>query len=210
MRTLVLCDNRPHPGRVVHQGLEALGDCGFEFDWIDNAGDWSAERMAGYPLVVMSKSNNVSAADERAWVTPEVQQAFLEYARAGHGILFIHSGMASYRELPVLRGLIGGVFIRHPKQCLVTVEPRPGHPLTAGSAPFTLMDEHYFMTLDDAEADLFMTTSSEHGAKIGGWTRLEGEGRVCVLSPGHNVEVWLHPSFQALLRNGLRWCAKLI
>ena len=146
MRTLVLCDNRPHPGLVVHQGLESLGDCGFEFDWIDNAGDWSAERMAGYSLVVMSKSNNVSAADQREWVTPEVQQAFLDYARSGHGMLFIHSGTASYREMPVLRGLIGGVFIRHPKQCPVTVEPRAGHPLTVGSAPFTLMDEHYFMT----------------------------------------------------------------
>jgi type 1 glutamine amidotransferase len=65
------------------------------------------------------------------------------------------------------------------------------------------------MVLDDGEADVFMTTTSEHGTQPGGWTRLEGEGRVCVLTPGHNVEVWLHPSFQALLRNALNWCAKV-
>ena len=40
----------------------------------------------------------------------------------------------------------------------------------------------------------------------GGWTREEGTGRVCVLTPGHNVEVWLHPIYQALLGNTLRWC----
>jgi hypothetical protein len=32
---------------------------------------------------------------------------------------------------------------------------------------------------------------------------------VCVLTPGHNVEVWQHPSFQALLVNGLDWCGKV-
>jgi type 1 glutamine amidotransferase len=39
-------------------------------------------------------------------------------------------------------------------------------------------------------------------------TRLEGEGRVAVITPGHNVEVWLQPGFQTLLRNGLAWCIK--
>jgi type 1 glutamine amidotransferase len=65
------------------------------------------------------------------------------------------------------------------------------------------------MAFDDPQADLFMTTTSQHGTQPGGWTRLEGEGRVCVLTPGHNVEVWQHPSFQALLRNTLNWCAQV-
>jgi type 1 glutamine amidotransferase len=103
---------------------------------------------------------------------------------------------------------VGGVFVKHPPQCPVTVEPQVGHPLTAGSAPFTLVDEHYFMELDDPQADIFLTTTSEHGPQPGGWRRTEGEGRVCVLTPGHNLEIWLHPSFQALLRNGLSWCGQ--
>jgi type 1 glutamine amidotransferase len=106
-----------------------------------------------------------------------------------------------------MRGLIGGAFLRHPKQCPVTVEPKDGHPLAAGSTPFTLVDEHYMMALDDPQADVFVTTTSEHGTQPGGWTRIEGEGRVCVLTPGHNVEIWQHPSFQALLVNSLHWCS---
>ena len=66
------------------------------------------------------------------------------------------------------------------------------------------------MTLDDPEADVFVTTTSEHGEQPGGWRRVEGSGRVILLTPGHNLEVWLHPSFQALLRNSLRWCGKLL
>jgi type 1 glutamine amidotransferase len=102
------------------------------------------------------------------------------------------------------------VFVEHPEQCPVTVQPQSPHPLTTGSAPFTLVDEHYVMALDDPHADVFLTTVSQHGSQPGGWTRTAGEGRVCVLTPGHNLDVWLHPSFQTLLRNSLCWCSKTL
>jgi len=121
--------------------------------------------------------------------------------------LAIHSGTAEYRETPVLRQLLGGVFDHHPKQCPVTVTPQAGHPLTAGSSAFTLKDEHYFMAMNDDSVDIFLTSSSEHGEQPAGWTRTEGAGRVCVLTPGHNVEIWLEPAYQALISNALHWCA---
>jgi type 1 glutamine amidotransferase len=167
--------------------------------------------MSQYPVAVLTKSNDVSATDRTNWVTDDVQRAFLDYVRAGHGLLVVHSGTAGYGEATVLRALMGGVFARHPPQCPVTVEPKAGHPLTVGCEPFTVKDEHYFMEMAaDARADFFLTTTSEHGTQPGGWTRAEGKGRVCVLTPGHNVEVWLQPSFQALLRNALRWCGRAL
>ncbi len=210
MQTLVLCDDYWHPARVPREGLGALPEDEFTFDWIENAHEWSPERMAPYPLVILTKSNNVSAADQTTWMTDTVQAALADYVRQGNGLLAIHSGTAGYEQTPVLRGLLGGVFARHPKQCPVTVEPRAGYPLAAGSAPFTLKDEHYFMALDDPQAEVYMTTKSEHGEQPGAWTRAEGAGRVAVLTPGHNVEVWLHPSFQALLLNAMRWCGKAL
>jgi uncharacterized protein len=210
MRVLVLCDDYWHPARTARTGLGALGESDFVFDWIEHAGEWSAKRMAEYPLVLLTKANNVSSADQRPWVTQEVEAAFRDYVREGNGLLVVHSGSAGYQEQPVLRGLLGGVFLKHPPQCAVTVEPQAGHQLTAGSAPFTLVDEHYVMALDDAQAEVFVTTRSEHGTQPAGWTRNEGTGRVCLLTPGHNLEVWLHSCYQALLHNGLRWCAKMI
>jgi type 1 glutamine amidotransferase len=208
MRTLVFCDDFYHPAAIPRAGLEALGDAGYEFNWLENAGDWSAQRMAGYALVVLVKANNISSTDKTEWMTGEIETAFLDYVRRGNGLLALHSGTAGYRQRPILRRLLGGVFEKHPPQCPVTVEPKQDHPLTAGSASFTLQDEHYFMEMDDPQVDLFLTTTSEHGTQPGGWTRTEGQGRVCVLTPGHNKEVWLHPSFQALLRNALHWCSQ--
>lgn len=159
-----------------------------------------------YPLVILTKSNNVSHTDQTGWMTDTVQAAFAEHVRKGNELLAPHSGTAEYEGKPVLRSLLGGVFQHHPEQCPVAVMPRLEHPLCRGSAPFTLKDEHYFMALDDLQADVFMTTTSVHGEQPGGWSRIEGNGRVVVLTPGHNLEVWLHASFQALLLNSLRWC----
>jgi type 1 glutamine amidotransferase len=165
--------------------------------------------MMAYPLVILTKSDNVSSADQTSWMTDEAQAVFLAYVRNGNGLLAIHSGTAEYNKKPVLRGLLGGVFTHHPEQCLVAVQPLLAHPLAAGAAPFTLRDEHYFMAMDDPNADVFVTTVSQHGEQPGAWRRLEGHGRVVVLTPGHNRDVWLHASFQALIRNCLHWCGKL-
>ena len=206
MHTLVICDDYYHPARLPRAGLALLEQGGFAFDWIEQPSEWSAERMAEYPVVILTKANNISAADKSPWATAEIAAAFQAHVRAGNGLLVIHSGSAGYRELPGLRGLMGGAFAMHPPQCPVTVTPRAGHPLTEGSASFTLVDEHYHMDLDDTQADVFLTASSEHGAQPAGWTRGEGAGRICVLTPGHNLEIWLHPSYQVLIRNALGWC----
>ena len=210
MKALVLCDDYWHPARIPQEGLGNLRGSEFTFDWICNAQEWSPEIMMKYPLVVLTKSNHVSSVDQSEWMTDTVQAAFSEYVRSGNGLLAIHSGTAGYEQKPVLRSLLGGIFTQHPQQCPVTVTPHPGHPFSTGSHPFTLRDEHYFMVLDDPEVDVFVTTSSEHGAQPGAWRRVEGSGRVIVLTPGHNLQVWLHPSFQALLRNSLGWCGKLL
>ena len=210
MNVLVLSDDYWHPARVPREGLGALKGMEFTFDWIENANHWSSEKMMEYPLVILTKSNNISATDRTPWMTDFVQATFSDYVRKGNGLLAIHSGTAEYDQTPVLRTVLGGVFAHHPEPCPVTVMPHTGHPLCAGIAPFTLRDEHYFIALDDLQADIFVTTKSEYGYQAGGWRRTEGIGRVAVLTPGHNLDVWLQPSFQALILNCLRWCGKLL
>jgi type 1 glutamine amidotransferase len=209
MRALVLCGDVWHPAQSARIGLGALEKRGFAFDWIEHADGWSAERMGAHPLVVLAKANNVSASDQRPWATEAVQTAFLDYVRRGNGLLVIHSGSAGYDQAPRLRRLLGGAFTHHPPQCLVTVELRAGHRLSAGSTAFTLVDEQYVINLDDDQVDIFLTTMSQHGTQPGGWTRIMAEGRVCVLTPGHNLDVWLHPSYQAVIHNALRWCGRM-
>ena len=208
MKILVLCDDHWHPAQTVRQGLAALESKGYTFYFIEDATEWSSDMMNLYPVVILSKSNNVSSTNESAWMSSEVEYAFNVYVQEGHGLLAIHSGTAGYQNTPTLRRLLGGVFDHHPEQCPVRVTPQPGHPITSGSGGFTQKDEHYFMNLDDDQADVFLVSDSDHGSQPAGWTRVEGLGRVCVLTPGHNLPVWQEASYQTLLDNALQWCSQ--
>lgn len=207
IKALVLCDDFWHPAPTPRSGLIALNDAGFTFDWIEDAHEWSAERMSAYPVTILTKSNNMKASDPTPWVTPEVESAFVNYVTAGNGLLVLHSGAAGYENTPRLRALMGGVFVQHPPQCMVTYAPSGDHALTVGMHAFSAQDEHYHMAFDDPQAEIFLTSTSEHGEQPAGWARREGAGRVGMLTPGHNLAVWLDLSYQLLLRNTIQWCA---
>jgi type 1 glutamine amidotransferase len=206
--TLVLCDDTWHPAAIIRRGLAALGDCDFAFEFMEDGEKWSADAMKKFPLVVLAKANISSSTVEYPWLTLESQAVFPDYVQLGNGLLVIHAGTSRYEKLPAMGELIGGSFLRHPDQCAVTVSPKAGHAVTAGVGAFTLRDEHYFMAMNDSRADIFLQSHSEHGVQPAGWTRTHGAGRVCVLTPGHSEEVWLHPSFQKLLSNALHWTAQ--
>jgi len=82
MKILVVCDDYWHPARTSRAGLAPLTDHGFEFDWIESAdgltGVALAERMDSTPLVILTKSNNISAADQTPWMTPDIEAAFAD------------------------------------------------------------------------------------------------------------------------------------
>jgi type 1 glutamine amidotransferase len=180
----------------------------FEFEFISDASQWSPASLNNFPVVIVAKGNHVSSGNQVPWLTSGNQSAFQNFVRNGGGLFAIHGGVC-YRDLAEMRGVTGGAFLHHPNQCPVTVEPKPRHALTQGVEAFMEVDEHYQMVLDDPHADVFLRSRSRHGEQPAGWTRTEGSGRVCVLTPGHNPEVWQNKNFQALLRNGLRWLAKL-
>lgn len=207
MRALVLCDDQWHPAADVQRGFIALLDSSFDCEFVTNGNAWSAAQLEDFAVVVVAKANHISATDQRPWLTESNHSPFSEFVRLGGGLFLIHGGTC-YKDLPKMRGLIGGAFLSHPDQCPVTVEPKPGHVITAGVQTFTMRDEHYLMALDATDADVFLRTRSRYGVQPAGWTRLEGNGRVCALTPGHNLEVWLQPEFQKLLMNGLNWLAK--
>lgn len=202
-RTAVFSGDAWHPAATIRRGLEPLAKDGYLFEWREDPAAWRAP-LAGYPLAILAKGNTTSPDDRRPWLTPDTERTFSDHVRDGGSLLVIHAGTAGYRENARLRGVIGGAFLQHPPPCPVEVEPTAGKAIADGVEPFTLLDEHYFVELDDASAEVFLHTRSEHGLQPAGWTRREGKGFVCVLTPGHYEEVWVHPAFQTLLRNALR------
>ncbi len=208
MNILLLNDDRWHPGHVSREGIKPLEQLGYHFDVVSDGAAIQAIDFSQYPVILFVKSDNRTAADESKWGDEAARTRLLRFVQDGGGLLAVHSGTAGYDGLKDMHALLGGLFLAHPPQLPVTVTPKAGHPLTTGVQAFTEPDEHYFLDMADQPADVFLTATSRHGATPAGWTRREGRGKVCVLTPGHNVAVWLNPEFQRLLRNALDWCAE--
>ena len=223
MRVLLFCDEHYHPGCVPLAGIAPIKDKGFEFDVIKNGKDFKPEMLANYPLVLMAKCDEVSPEDKSSWKTQEVQQSFVAYVENGGGLLVVHNGTVAGKDTAVLDNLIGSRFKFHPNDCPVTVESIKPHPITHNVNSFTEDDEHYHLEILAHDIDIIMASYAppqgsakrydenpyaNTPAKINpcGYVRTQGKGRICVLTPGHHIEVWLNPNFQQALENALRWC----
>ena len=53
--------------------------------------DFELSGMTGYPVVILSKSNNISSSSTKEWATEEAQKFFDRYVSKGGGLLAIHS-----------------------------------------------------------------------------------------------------------------------
>lgn len=203
-RILVTCGDSFHAASIARAGLAPLAALGESvFDWIDaGAGEWSLALLKRYNAILVAANLDF----ELELSEDGKRTVWQDYLRAGGGLLIVHSGNAGHQTTESIASLTGATFIDHPPECQVELAPLRGHPLTQGiPAPFTIFDEQYRMSFNETDTDVFLISRTLHGEQPAGWTRVVGNGRVCVLTPGHHLDVWLHPSFQNLLHNALNW-----
>lgn len=152
---------------------------------------------------------------------------------AGTGLVGWHGGIAdSFRESSDYLHLIGGQFACHPgkdpdevrgdqEDNYLTYQvdiagDHSGHPVVAGLGSFELTTEQYWV-LTDGLCDVLATTT--HPASPWQpwhrpvtcpvvWTREWGQGRICVVTPGHSVEVLAHPTVRTLIERGMTWASR--
>ena len=203
MRILLICGCPYHPGGIPAEGAEFLKDSGHTLEICEKFKDADIE-SAAYDVVILSKSDQES--DGAEWQTEPIRQSFIRFVERGGGLLAVHAGTVGGQDSMPLLKLIGCRFLFHPEQCAVTVKPVKNHPVTRGVGPFTVTDEHYYIDMLDPGAEILATAESEIARMPGCFVRAQGAGRVCALTPGHNIEVWREPDFQKLLSNAVLWC----
>ena len=214
MNVLVLCDDFWHPGEVIRRGLAPLEKDGFVLDFVEAPKDiLTNEFIRRYDVIVNTRGNAHSPANRNAaWFEPGITavmpEDFKKYVEEGHGFVAIHAGNTSQLPHPMAE-FIGNEFIRHPAQCDVTVKPTGDHPITAGIEPFTVRDEHYMINVFAPDVDVILesTSDSEAGTQIAGYTRTFVKGRLCCLTPGHNLSVFENEQYLKLIKQAILWCA---
>jgi len=224
MRILLFCDDQYHPGQISIDGIEPLKAKGFVIDVVRDGTNFNPEQLTDYSVVVISKCDHITAENTNSWKSDIIQTAFVDYVERGGGLLVVHSGTVAGQNTEKLDMLIGCRFSFHPSDSPVTVGALKPHPITEGVNVFCEIDEHYH--IDILASDINVLTASYAPAQGESnkyetepyfnfpahitpscYVRTQGKGRVCVLTPGHTLKVWLNSDFQQLLENSLFWCS---
>lgn len=166
-------------------------------------------------------------------ISPEALRGLRGAVQAGTGLAGWHGGIAdSYRNSSDYLQLVGGQFATHPSKAPEscrgdqddnylphTVELTDlgrRHEITAGLDDFTLDTEQYWVLSDDL-CDVLATTTHPRRPYHpwhrpvtcpAVWTRLWGEGRIFVATPGHSLDVLENRSVRTIIERGMLWAAR--
>ena len=213
IKVLVISDDYWHPGDVIERGLKPLDGEEFELDFIRTAKDiLTPEFIAGYQVILNCKGNSLNAANRSSWFDENTAECLpndlAQYVKNGGGFISLHAGNTSKEGDPYTE-FVGNRFITHPPRCAVEAKIVAKHPVTEGVSDFQIRDEHYEIKVVADDATILMRTVSETGGdQVAGYVREMGEGRLCVLTPGHILGVFLNPDYKRMIENAIRWCAK--
>jgi len=185
----------------------------FQVTVTQDVGAFTKENLRKYGAVMFYTTGELPFTDEE-------KSAFVEFLKAGHGFVGVHSATDTLYEWGVYNQIVGGYFNRHPWHQKVTVDVvDPNNPIVAGlGKSFEITDEiyqiadfqadtsHVLLALDPASVDL---KKPEVFRRYYGWpmawTRMFGKGRVFYTSLGHEEAVWNDPRYQEMLLRGIKW-----
>jgi type 1 glutamine amidotransferase len=210
----------------VHENIAAsvaavkkLGaEAGLEVDVTDDPEYFEPSRLSRYAVLVFANTNN------EAFLTDQQRDAFKGYIEHGGGFVGLHSASGSERSWPYFASVLGGRFVEHPPQQVLTVEVLDQtSPFTKGlAAQVQHKDECYFFTLMNPDIHPLLgvrrsTLINTEKMKLDlksypemlpvAWYHTFDGGREFYLALGHNKEDYDDPMILNLIRRGIRWAS---
>ena len=180
---------------------------------------------------VMAQTDLIVQSVTMSEISKEAFTGLRDAVIAGTGFAGWHGGIAdSYRKSSDYLQLVGGQFATHPGKhpnerhgdgtdnfLRYTVNiTDPEHEITRGLSDFELETEQYWVLHDDLIDVLATTTHPVQPyhpwhrpiTSPAVWTRLWGNGRIFVATPGHSPEVLQDDNVRTIIERGLLWAAR--
>lgn len=210
---LVLIGDGPHEPTHLEEGLRpTLLAAGITPHFTVDTRALTADNLAQVKLLVILRDGLARPSDDpksfHTWVTPDHEQAVVDFVRRGGGFLNLHNSLGIYPDDGPYLKLVAGRYNSHGPLERFRVEVVPGeHPITRGVTPFSVADEQHTPLVDHSRVTLLLRSRADDGT-VGsaGWVTQLDAGRVCHLACGHTREALAHSEYQKLLRNAALWC----
>jgi type 1 glutamine amidotransferase len=189
---------------------------GFAVDASDDPKLFTDANLKQYAVLIFSNSNN------EAFENDAQRDAFQRYIRGGGGFVGIHSASGSERKWPYFWSVLGGKFVRHPKQQPFTVRVMdPKHPAMKNlPATFEWTDECYYTDNNNPAIKPLLVTDPHKlddpqkgtypGDKFGdalplAWYQTFDGGREFYTALGHNIKDYANPILYNQILGGILW-----
>lgn len=215
-RALALIGDRHHDPQHLEVGLRrAFAAVGIAARFAYDVRALSAENLKQVQLLVMLRDGMLwpDGADKPCvvWMTPEQERAVVEFVHSDKALLALHNSTGLYPEQGPYLKLLGGTYQGHgPLERFRVDVVDSAHPITRGVAPYEIADEQHTPTPDLSKVHVLLTSRSDDGVTAtAGWAYETRPGRVAYLANGHTREAMLHPMYQRLMQNAMRWCLRL-
>jgi type 1 glutamine amidotransferase len=148
------------------------------------------------------------------------KQGFIDWVKAGHAFMAMHSGSDTFHEFRPYIEMLGGEFQTHGAQekveCLVQDSAHPATRHFGKSWNINDKKEEMYIikSYDKTQVHELLTldkhpNSKEPGHYAVSWCKQFGTGKVFYTSLGHNQYVWDMPEYQKHILGGIKWALGL-
>jgi type 1 glutamine amidotransferase len=217
---LVSGGQREHHGyrQQAHYLQKVLEDTGkFQVSITEEAAVLETDALKKYDVIILSADRR----DDEHKLTERQQQALLDYASSGKGVVSLHGFCCAATDWkPEMRQMLGGVLshVGKPdtkvKVARYTIRvAKADHPIMRGIQDFDHEDELYYYLQTVGELDALATVRCEDQDWPIAWTRSYGKGRVFVTVFGHSrwepgsKDPQENPAFQQMIVQAIEWAA---
>ncbi|MGC1242632.1 MAG: PVC-type heme-binding CxxCH protein [Chryseosolibacter sp.] len=175
----------------------ALAKEGIVFTYTEDPADLNKETLSYYDGLVIYANHEQ--------MTPEQEEALLEYVSSGKAFIPIHSASFCFQNSDEYIRLVGGQFLKHDTGIFVAPIVDKQHPVTQSLDTFSTWDETYVHhKLTDDRKVLMERVEGGH-REPWTWVKEHGKGKVFYTAYGHDERTWGNPSFHQLIKQGIRW-----
>jgi uncharacterized protein len=177
---------------------------------------FKAEAARQYDVVVLY--------DMHQEISDEAKADFVARLKEGKGLVVLHHAIADYQQWPEYWNIIGARYYLQPAVVNGVQKARSAyqhdvdfkvlvadkkHPVTRGVSDFSIHDETYKLYDVAEDCHPLLTTDEPQSNRIIAWAKTYKKSRVVYLQSGHDHLAYENPNFQQLLRQAIRWTARL-
>jgi uncharacterized protein len=156
-------------------------------------------------------------------ISEETRADFLDFLKAGKGLVVLHHAIANYAQWPEYEKIVGGKYYLEKTTVNGVEKPRsiwkhgvdftvrildPLHPVTRGVKDFQIHDETYGLFDMGPDSHALLGTDEATSARNIGWAKTYGPARVVFIQLGHDAKAYENPNYRQLVAQAIRWVAK--